>query len=317
MNGIMVDNWFMEEVIADIRDQKIHRSNYYAELLMAIVLWDEVYYPLNKYNWWNSIPSQAQNMLRPLEDEKEDGKNESIKALFRFKGLSEEEFDWLKWREPIVSDPEDIISSGAIRYLALSGKNGLDYLPCVQRQNFLRKYCGADNMRISLSRMNLQGDLTKTIKEYYVETYKALIDFSSLEIKMPVLANFIIDNAARDMTPVDFAFHLKNEGAVIKYRNYLRELEIALEKQNWKELRHLLRCSEDAVNSVISMDRNRLNGISVSFFPTPAIILKNNKIEASISSSPSLTIGEIGSRKFNLTFLRDITKYAINDMRVW
>ena len=68
MNSIMVDNWFMEEVIADIKEQKTHRSRCYGELLMAIVLWDEVYYPKNNYNWWNSIPSQVQNALIPLDD---------------------------------------------------------------------------------------------------------------------------------------------------------------------------------------------------------------------------------------------------------
>lgn len=315
----MVDNWFMEEVIADIRDHKIHYSNYYAELLMAIVLWDEIYYPLNEYNWWNSIPSQVQNRLQPIDDLKEDGKNESVKELYRYKGLSDEDFYWLKWKEPILLDTEDIVCSGAIRYLALSGKNGLDYLPCVKRQNFLREYCSIDNMKKSLSRIRLQESLTKTIKEYYIETYNSLIDFSNFEIKMPILVNFIIDNASNDMSPIDFAFHLKNEGAVVKYRSYLNEVEMALEKQNWKELRHLLRCSADAVNSIISMDRKKLNGISVSVFPTPSIMFKNDIIDATLSSSPSLTIAgfEKHFKKFNLIFLKDITKYAINDMHIW
>lgn len=53
---------------------------------------------------------------------------------------------------------------------------------------------------------------------------------------MLVLVNFIIDNATNDMSPIDFAFHLKNEGTVVKYRSYLRKIEFALEKQDWKEL---------------------------------------------------------------------------------
>lgn len=319
MNNIMVDNWFMEEVIADIRDQQIHYSNCYAELLMAIVLWDEVYYPLNNYNWWNTIPSQVQNKLKPIEDLKEKGKNKSIKELYRYKykGLSEDEFYWLKWKEPVLADPEDIVCSGAIRYLALSKKHNLDYLPCVKRQNFLREFCSINNIKTSLPRMRLQGEFTKTIKEYYVETYKSLIDFSNFEIKMPVLANFIIDNASNDMSPIDFALHLKNEGSVVKYRNYLKEIEIALEKQNWKELRYLLRCSEDAINSVISIDRKKLKSISVSIFPVPSIAFNQNKIGVTIS--PSLTIEGFQKyyKKFNLIFLKDVTKYAINNMKIW
>jgi len=315
----MVDNWFMEEVIADIREQKAHCSSCYAELLMAIVLWDDVYYPLNKYNWWNSIPSQVQNMLQPVEDFNEEGQNESIKELYRYKGISEDEFYWLKWKEQILLDPDDIVSSGAIRYLALSGKNGFDYLPCEKRKDFLRKYCSIDNIKLSLSRIRLQGELTKIIKEYYIETYSSLIDFSNLEIKMPILFNFIIDNASNNMTPVDFAFHLKNEGPVIRYRSYLREVETALEKQDWKELRYLLNCSGDAINSVISMDKKRLNSISADILPIPSVMFKHNNITASISSDFGLTIEgfEKYFKKFNLIFLKNITEYAINDMHIW
>lgn len=107
---------------------------------------------------------------------------------------------------------------------------------------------------------------------------------------MLVLVNFIIDNASNDMSPIDFAFHLKNEGTVVKYRSYLRKIEFALEKQDWKELRNLLRCSDDAVNSVISMDKKRLNGISVGIFPTPSIMFKYDKITATISTSCTLSI---------------------------
>lgn len=129
----------------------------------------------------------------------------------------------------------------------------------------------------------------------------------------------IIDNASNDMSPIDFAFHLKNEGAVVKYRLYLREIELALEKQNWKELRYLLRCSNDAVNSVISMDKKRLNGISVGIFPTPSIMFKHDKITATMSTSPTLSIEHFEKhfKKFNITFLKDVTKYAINDMHIW
>lgn len=319
MDCIMVDNWFMEEVIADIRGRKTHNSYYYAELLMAIVLWDEVYYPRNSYNWWTTIPSQVQNAIQPIEDFNEDGKYEALKELYRYKGISTEELYWLKWKESSLVDPDDIVSSGAIRYLALSAKHGFNYLPCTRRQDFLREYCKFENMQINLHRINLQNSLTKAIEEYYVEAYKALIDFTKLEIKMPVLADFIINNATDTMTPVDFAFHLKNEGSVIKYRHYLGEIENALEQQNWKELRFLLRCSDDAVNSVLSMDKKFLNKISVEFCPIPSVIYRGTNITASIPHQPFLEVNNFEKlyRKFNLTFLKDVTKYAINDMHRW
>ena len=319
MNSIMVDNWFMEEVVADIREHKKDNSYHYSELLMAIVLWDEVFYPRNNYNWWTTIPSEVQNSLQPIDDMDEEGKHKSFDELYKYKGISTEELYWLKWPETSLLESEDIIGSGAIRYLMLSAGLGLNYLPCAKRQDFLRKYCSVENMQFNLQRIKLQDSFTKTIEEYYIDTYKALIDFSKLEIKMPILADFIISNATDTMTPIDFAFHLKNEGAVIKYRNYLNEVETALEEQNWKELRFLLRCSNDAVNSVISLDKKRLNGICVELFPIPSIIYKGSSVNATLSPKPSFEINNPCKlfKKFNFTFLKDLTRYAINDMHRW
>lgn len=315
----MVDNWFMEEVINDIQNYSITHSAHYAELLMAIVLWDEVYYPQNKFNFWNNVPSQVQYALQPIDDSDEKWKEESVKEFYRYKGISEEEYYWLKWKNSSLFEPQDTVNCGAIRYLMLSNNNGLDYLPCEQRYCFLQEYLNIKNILTFLPRIKLQNSLTKVVNEYYVEAYKSLIDFSSLEIRMPVLVNFIFDNARNNMSPVDFAFHLKNEGPLIKYREYLNKIDVALENQDWLELRFLLSCSEEAVNTVISMDKKRLNRISVNILPTPSIMFESSNATVNLSNRPSLTINnfERHFKKFNLTFVKDITKYAINDMRRW
>ena len=73
----MVDNWFMEDVVKDLNEQKMLYSRSYAELLMAIVLWDNIYYPKNDYNWWNSVPSQVKDSLRPIVDSYESYSSEA------------------------------------------------------------------------------------------------------------------------------------------------------------------------------------------------------------------------------------------------
>lgn len=163
MQSVMVDNWFMEDVITDICNMRAYSSHNYSELLMAIVLWDEVYFPQNKYTWWKNASGEIQNILCPVEDIDEEGKFAAIRELYRYKGVSDEEFYWLKWKNSLLLEPEDVISSGAIRYLSLSRKNGLDYLPCDMRQNFLREYCSAPKI---LSRIKLQSDLTKLSKNF-------------------------------------------------------------------------------------------------------------------------------------------------------
>lgn len=315
MNNIMVDNWFMEEVVADINDNKIHNSQNYADLLMAIVLWDEVYYPQNTHNWWKSFPSQVQNALQPIEDVAEQGYQSNLQGL---RSMSAMPFiSYLAQNAKICSD---IISAAALHYVKLSSKNGCDYLPCKERQSLLLKFMTPQNIQKSLTRLKMQGNLDKSVEEYYHDTYKALLDFSDLKLKMPVLANFILDNTPNEMTPVEYAFHLKNEGAVIKYRQYLNQVEDALEKQNWKDLRFLLRCSNDAVSEVTSLDKKNLGSVKVRLLPTPSILLKYDGVSANISPTPSFEIKmkiQNPFGKIHLTFLKDLTKYAINDMKRW
>lgn len=302
MNNIMVDNWFMEQVVADLQDNKENSSKSYANLLMAIVLWDEVYYPKNSRNWWKSFPSQVQNAFNPIDDieDKLFLEHKIIKNPLLYLLISSH-------RSDLISSHE-YIGELALHYAKLSSKNGCDYLPCKKRQSFLMKYMEPQNIKKSLLRMKMQGNLDKSIEEYYTDTYKALLDFSGLKLKMPVLVNFIFDNTPKGMTPVDYAFHLKNEGAVIKYRKYLSEVEDALEKQNWKELRFLLSCSNDVISKIVSLDKKHIGNITVRILPTPSIIL--NGISADISYTPPF-------RKIHLTFLKDLTRYAINDMKIW
>lgn len=314
MNKIMVDNWFMEEVVADINDNKIYNSQNYADLLMAIVLWDEVYYPKNSRNWWKSFPSQIQNALNPIDDIED-------KIFLEYEVIKNPLLYLLIYsnRSDLISSHE-YISKLALHYAKLSSKNGCDYLPCKKRQSFLMQYMEPQNIQKSLLRMKMQGNLDKSIEEYYTDTYKALLDFSDLKLNMPVLVNFIFDNTPKGMTPVDYAFHLKNEGSVIRYREYLSQVEDALENQNWKDLRFLLRCSNDAVSEIVSLDKKSIGSLRIRILPTPSVLLKYDGVNADISSTPSLEMKmniQNPFRKIHLTFLKDLTRYAINDMKRW
>lgn len=318
MKNIMVDNWFMEEVVADINCNNARNSRRYADLLMAIVLWDEVYYPENAHNWWKSFPSQVQNVLQPIDDSNEEGFEQATDLYYHYNIYSKYAPYEYDYDSCIIRS--DIVESGALRYMMMSNKNGCDYLPCSKRQSFLLQYNNMQIAQRSLIRLKMQGNLDKSIEEYYTDTYRALLDFSDLKLEMPVLVHFIFDNTPNEMTPVDYAFHLKNEGAVIKYRQYLSQVEDALENQNWRDLRFLLRCSSDAVSEITSLDKKNLKSIGIKILPTPSILLEYNGINATISSAPSFEIKkkiQNPFRKMHLTFLKDLTRYAINDMKLW
>ena len=291
MNKVMVDNWFLEDVVNFFLDEKKNTPDSYEELLMAIVLWDEVCYPLNSFNWWNSIPSHIQDRLFPIDDTKHNG----------VPGIGLQSID-----API---------NMALHYMALSSNHGCDYLPCFRRRTADDCYRLLD---LALLEIHMQRNLDRAVKEYYRETYKILSEFSRFEIKMPILAKYILDNTPEGMTPFDYAFHLRNEGPVIKYKQYLNKVEDALENQNWKDFRYLLRCSEDTIADVLSLDKKSFESVTFNILPVPSISLKFRGVDTSISGAPSFSIKTDGSyRRLHLTFLKDLTTYAINKMRLW
>lgn len=309
----------MEEIIYD-DNKNIYKNSVpsnYADLLMAIVLWDDVYYPLNKYSSWNKEQSEFKNVLIPLEDDLEIGKDESIRELYLSKGISLDDFYWLKWDNTFFSLNDDIVGCGAIRYLSLCSKNQLDYYPCSLRQDFIRKYCNIKKTCEILSRIKLQHSFTKNIEEYYQDTFHALMEFDNLTIKMPVLAKYIISNSNENMSPVDFSLHLKNYGSVIGYRRFLNEIDNAIENHDWQELNFLLKCSNDAINDILLINRKEIGCVSINLFPIPQLLF-NHPIEATLNLSKDFTHFHkfIRNKKkmFNLVFLKDLTKYAVNDM---
>ncbi len=289
----MVDNWFMEEVLAEIRENDVQNYSSYTDLLMAIVLWDDVYYPSNGKNWWNSMVSPVQDLLIPVDD-------------------------FGEW-EGRHTEHNNIVCDGAIQYLDFCNQKGFNYLPCKKRLNFLRRACSPEEVSKALMRLRQQDILTKTVRDYYLDHYNNVLELQKIQIQMPILSKYIFDEASNDISPVDFAVQLKNEKKVIEYRNFLDQLDSAVEKQDWRELRFLLQCSQDAVDSVLSVDKRKLISVSVDIFPLPQIIIHLGNIEMNLGKTLSLTINNVEAliKKYNLIFLREVTQYAINDMALW
>ena len=184
--------------------------------------------------------------------------------------------------------------------MLLSNNNDCDYLPCEKRRLFLRNLYSRGRIDFGLTRLRLSDCFDQMIEDYYKETYKAL-DFSRFHLDMPVLASFVVDNTPAGMSPIDNAIHIKNEGPLIQYRQYLGLIENALEQQNWQSLRSLLNNWEDVVNNVIAFDRSKIESVEVSILPMPTVSL-----------SAEMTIPK---RKIHLSFLKDLSSYAINGMK--
>ena len=316
MNNVMVDNWLLEDAVINLQRNPTEPSKSLSDLLMAIVLWDNIYYPRKGHSaWWTEVLPDLQDYLLPIVDDGLDSLQEALGDVSRVRTRPPEkqnESDSMK--EPLI------VSSSAFRYLRLSSQNDCDYLPVRERQEYLAKNLlfTDSKVRDMLVKIGSQKMLDKQVKVYVEESLKALLDMPKVEFKMPVLSSYILKDTPAGMSPVEYAFHLRQEGSVIRYREYLAELANTIERQDWKEYRRLIGCATDAIQGVLTMDKGRISSINAGIFPTLSATLETPYFTASTDPQKLLTLKleNFKHRKYHLTFLRDLTKHGINHIEI-
>lgn len=287
MNKVMVDNWLINDVYKYLILNDNTSSYSYHDLLMAVILWDKIYYPevgSFNYNLLRELPEEIQNLCSPI-------------------------------REPTFVYSGDIVDEIAVKYLKLSHQHNCDYLPCSKRKDFLIR--NTKEQYQTLYRLKLQKQLDKDIEEYYRKTFEFFSDSFNFALKTPVLVQYAFENAPDGMTAIEYALHLRNEGATINYRKYLEEIEKNLNLQKWGELRNLLRLSENAVQDVIALDKKRIGNLDMSVSITPSFLTDcvSNNVKLSTPILLSIKDRFLNSPKIHLTFLKDLTKFAVNNLR--
>lgn len=283
----MVDNWLLSDVFRFLTlNDNLYSYSYY-DLLMAIILWDDIYYPARGSLYdslLEKLPKEIQKLCSPIRE-----------RTFVYSG--------------------DIVDEIAIKYLELSHRHNCDYLPCSKRQDFFKR--NAIEQYQTLYRLKLQKYLDNDIEEYYRETFDFFSDSLNFTIKTPILVQYAIENTPDGMSAIEYALHLRNEGATINYRKYLEEIEKNLNLQKWVELRHLLKLSEDVVHDVIALDKKHIGKLDISVSITPSILFDFVSNNAKLSTPVLFSIKDkfLNSPKIHLTFLKDITKFAVNDLK--
>ncbi len=311
MRNIMVDNWFMEDVIDDLGKKEYNQSQSLMELLSCIMLWDEVYYPMNSHNWWNTVPSEVQNHLIAIDDHDESGLEWSLKMEGYIEGYDVDVRDWTSWKN-LSFDNQYAISAGALRYMRLSHINKCDYMPCLSRRKYISSLLLPGEFLIS--KLKCQSYIDQEIKDMYIDTFKEIKELiPNPIIDIPLISNYILANKSDEITPIDYAMHLKNENAVVKYREYLDALSEAIEKNNNRELKHLIGLSKEAVSDVIKVDRKGLlsTKFSISLFPSLLFEIGIGKFGLSAGIIPpkfKMSYETNNYNKFHLSFLKDLTE---------
>lgn len=312
MRRVMLDNWFLMEAIRYLQNPAVQSPRAYGELLSALVLWDEVCYPDNDRSRWQELYTPLSDVLVPIDDRENACSDASVDLmidLMRDEPFPDPYFLWLR-------DPEHVVNARALRYQLLSAAHGCDYLPSTRRQAFLRQREDPRQIQALLLRHRMQALLDEKAAAYYKEAYGALLEIPELKLSMPVLADYIVQNAPEGMEPLEYALHLKQEGSVIQYRDYLRQLEEAMEHGEWKRFRQLLRASQELMEQVIHQDEKRLRGVTVKLLPTPSVAVNYGCFRGELSVKPTLSFEPHLGRRMHLSFLRELTDFAINERRI-
>ncbi len=217
MKNVMVDNWLLEDAVINLQSNPTEPSKSLSDLLIAIVLWDNIYYPRKGHSaWWTEVLPDLQDYLLPIEDDGLDGLQDALGDISRVRTkVSEEQNEIDRANEPLI------VSSSAFRYLQLSSKNDCDYLPVRERQEYLAKNLVFTDSKVRdmLVKIGSQKMLDKQVKAYVEESLKALLDMPKVEFKMPVLTSYILKETPAGMSPIECAFHLRQEGAAFATGN--------------------------------------------------------------------------------------------------
>lgn len=283
-----MDNWSIENIIAYVNEEDSKSYNKeYIDLLEAIVLWDNIFYPENTYSsWWKYVGKDhsINKIIKPIQDNAE-----------AFRGEIEEILNNIN----NTNNFTEIISKGAVKYMLLSNKNGLNYFPCEERCIFLEKSDLFDNFK-NISRFDIIRTLDKEIVKYYEELHK-FFGKNIFSFEIPLLADFIIQNTPNNMSHIDYAIKLREDRHVVAYRKYLDEIEMAFNSAQWDKILKFEQETKGLVKDIFE-EKKFVDSISVNLLALPSFNI-------SIANFPF-------KKNVHLNFLRRLGKFAYKERNI-
>lgn len=261
------------------------------EFIEAMMLWDEIYYPDNEYSSWWLYCDKLNNVKKHVKPC--DCKND----MFKTKAID----IYRSVRQDVDSE---IVGVGAIEYWLLCNQENLDYLPCPKRIHYMNEkkifVSQKSGLIISneiLNRIEIMNLFDNEVKERYNDMNK-YFGKNIFDFELPVVIDYVKQMAKEGENIFEVANELKKDRSVIRYREYLSNIEHAIQNGDWKALSDFRNATKELVNSV---DRST-KGISIS---------------ASILALPSVNFNmpKVSKDFFQLSFLRKLNKFAFYERK--
>lgn len=144
MKSVMIDNWTIEDIA--FSGKNMINSPGFHNIIEAIILWYQVYYPNNEKSIFWKYLTQEQKVEKYISPCIEDKKIENIA----------EQIYYEKYKKKYSKN----IAMRAIEYDLLANSMGCDYLPCKARRLFLKDidYYKQDNIIGTISNLKVGKD---------------------------------------------------------------------------------------------------------------------------------------------------------------
>lgn len=293
MREVLIDNWSLEDMVFDLYDTDRLLSNpSFHNILEAIVLWDNIYFPNNEYSSFWKMTSKESDIGRYIQSYGDSNDFEDYSS-FLYKSYFKK-----KYTENVVC--------GAIRYSLIADKKGFDYLPCQKRSEFIQKsnvynilneekskYMNGCMVN-SIMRNDFVEVVNREVKEYF-DDFNAFYGKNVFELKMPVLANYIINTKPYEVSYFEYAYMLKRKLAVKQFLKYLSSVEKDISEGNFVSCNRFAKDMRELVDDICGIDREFVVSI-----------------DGTIISKPVLNYDVFKIRKINYCFLKKIIKTSIS-----
>ena len=291
MKNVLIDNWSLEEIVIDLNNPiKLLSNKAFHNILEAMVLWDNIFFPDNEHaGFWSymSYETDFKDILKEYHDNNEF--YESSVYLYE---------------KYCKTGYTKNLACGAIRYGLIAEKLGYDYLPCEKRGRFIQEskihniilkekgYFVNGKINNPITRIDFCEPINQEVKSYFNE-FNQYYGKNVFELKLPVLANYIINSKPQKMSYFEYAKNIKNTISVKRFLKYLSNIETEISKGNFISCNRFKNDVQELVDDICKIDKKFIISIDGSLIPKPILNFDVFKI-----------------RKINYNFIRKIIKLS-------
>ena len=294
MSAVMMDNWSLENafICGTSTRNDTDLETPWQTLLMAILLWDEIwYYKSDMSSFWEHIAehfnhSYLENILYPID-----------KTLIG---------------DPLTSYEEELTPTGyhveystlaqrTVFYAILSSCLGIDLLVHPNRKPDL------SSTQNIFSRLDIWKSVDKEVEEHYRQI-NSLLEKEMFTFSHPLLYDYIRRNATNREDELCAAVMLRENKDVIEFKSMLTEIENSINSGNTQTFLLLMKTIKEAATEVTNKYCKATTIGELELNITPPF-----SFGAALTKAIPIKIRRYDPLKIHTTFIKSVITYGVNE----